>query len=67
MLVLPNATSFVCYQIHFGKGFFFCTMAVVLVKEATLIVTMDDLDFGIKDVTFEAKVLNGGQCVLVLI
>jgi hypothetical protein len=42
-------------------------MAVVLVKEATLVVTMDDLDFGIKDVTYEAKVLNGGQCVMVLI
>jgi len=28
------------------------------VKEAKLVVMMDDLDFGIRDVTFEAKVLN---------
>jgi hypothetical protein len=33
-------------------------MDVILVKEARLIVVMDDLDFEIKDVTFEAKVLN---------
>jgi hypothetical protein len=30
----------------------------VLVKEAKVVVTVDDLDFGIKDVAFEAKVLN---------
>jgi hypothetical protein len=33
-------------------------MVVVLVKEVRLIVAMDDLDFKIKDVTFEAKVFN---------
>jgi hypothetical protein len=33
-------------------------MVIVLVKEATLVVVMDDLDFGIRNVTFEAKVLN---------
>jgi hypothetical protein len=27
-------------------------------KEARIVVAVDDLDFGIKDVTFEAKVLN---------
>jgi hypothetical protein len=33
-------------------------MAIVLMKEAKLVVVVDDLDFGIRDVTFEAKVLN---------
>jgi hypothetical protein len=33
-------------------------MVVVLVKEVKLVVVVDDLDFGIKDVAFEAKVLN---------
>jgi hypothetical protein len=33
-------------------------MVVVLVKKIWLVVVMDDLDFGIKDVTFEANVLN---------
>jgi hypothetical protein len=33
-------------------------MVVVLVKEARLVVAMDDLDFRIKDVAFDAKVLN---------
>jgi len=33
-------------------------MAIVIMKEARLIVEMDDLDFRIRDVTFEAKVLN---------
>jgi hypothetical protein len=33
-------------------------MAIVLVKEARLVVAMDELDFGIRDVTFEAKVFN---------
>jgi hypothetical protein len=28
------------------------------VKEARLVITLDDLDFGIKDFTFEAKVFN---------
>ncbi len=33
-------------------------MVVVLVKEVRLVVAIDDLDFGIRDVVFEAKVLN---------
>jgi hypothetical protein len=33
-------------------------MAIILVKEARLVVGKDDLDFEIRDVTFEAKVLN---------
>jgi hypothetical protein len=33
-------------------------MVIVLVKEARLIVAMNDLDFGIKDVAFEVKVFN---------
>jgi hypothetical protein len=33
-------------------------MVVVLVKEARLVVAMDDLDIRIKDVAFDAKVLN---------
>ncbi len=45
-------------KFHFGKVFFFNKMAIILVKEARLIVAMDDLDFGIRDVVFEAKVFN---------
>ncbi len=33
-------------------------MVVVLMKKAQLVVTVDDLDFGIKDVTFETKMFN---------
>jgi hypothetical protein len=33
-------------------------MIIVLVKGVQLIVMMDDLDFGIKNVEFEAKVFN---------
>jgi hypothetical protein len=33
-------------------------MVVVLMKEARLVVKVDDLDFRIKDVAFEANVLN---------
>jgi hypothetical protein len=33
-------------------------MAILLLKEVRLVVTMDDLDFKIKDVAFEAKVFN---------
>jgi hypothetical protein len=33
-------------------------MVVVLVKEIRLVVAMDNLDFGVKDVVFEAMVLN---------
>jgi len=59
LLVLPSVASFVCYQIHLGKFFIFIyTMDVVLVKEARLVVVVDDLDYGIKNVAFEANVLN---------
>jgi hypothetical protein len=33
-------------------------MAIVLVKEAWLVVMMNDLDFGVRNVVFQAKVLN---------
>jgi hypothetical protein len=33
-------------------------MVVVQVKEVIFVVAVDDLDFGIKNVAFEAKVLN---------
>jgi hypothetical protein len=33
-------------------------MDVILVKEVILVVVVDDLDFKIKDVAFEAKVFN---------
>jgi hypothetical protein len=33
-------------------------MVIVPMKEAKLIVEVDDLDFGIRDVAFEAKVFN---------
>ncbi len=33
-------------------------MVFVTMKEARLVVTVDDLDFKIRDVAFEAKVLN---------
>ncbi len=46
-----SVISFVCYQIHFGKFFFFsCTMVVFPMKEVWLVITMDDLDFEVKDV-----------------
>ncbi len=56
--VFATITFAKCYFIFFFKfilvisTFFFCTM-VVLVKEARLVVVVDDLDFGIKDVTFD--------------
>jgi hypothetical protein len=54
-----STTSFVGCQIHFGKFYFpFCTRVVAPMKEVQLVVVIDDLDFGIKDVVFEAKVLN---------
>jgi hypothetical protein len=34
-------------------------MAIVLVKEAQLVVAVDDLDFEVRNVAFEAKVFNG--------
>jgi hypothetical protein len=58
LLVLSNVTSFVCCQIHFGNLFIFGTMADVLMKEARLVVAVDDLDFEIGDITFEAKMFN---------
>jgi hypothetical protein len=33
-------------------------MVLALVKEARLIITLNDLDFGFKDLTIEAKVFN---------
>jgi hypothetical protein len=33
-------------------------MVDVLVKEAIIIIVVDDLDFGIRDVALEAKVFN---------
>jgi hypothetical protein len=33
-------------------------MVVVLMKEVRLVIAVDDLDFKIKDVAFEAKVFN---------
>jgi len=58
LFILPSATSFVYCQIHFGKSFpFFYTM-VVLVKEARLIIVVDELNFKIRDVAFEAHVFN---------
>ncbi len=58
LLVLPNGTSFVCYQIHFGKFFFLTIMATILVKEGKLVVVVDDLDFKIRDVAFETNMFN---------
>ncbi len=37
---------------------FFYTMVVILLKEIILIVELDNLDFGIRDVGYEAKVFN---------
>ncbi len=36
----------------------FYTMAIVSLKEAKIIVVVDDLDFEIRDVAFESKVFN---------
>jgi hypothetical protein len=33
-------------------------MAIVLMKEAQLVVVVNDLDFGVKDVAFEIKLFN---------
>jgi hypothetical protein len=52
LLLLPRATSFFFKFILVSSTFLFCTM-VVLVKEARLVVVVDDLDFGIKDVAFD--------------
>jgi hypothetical protein len=54
-----SATLFVGCQIHFGKFYFLsCTMVVIPMKEVGLVVVVDDLDFGVRNVVFEAKVLN---------
>jgi hypothetical protein len=33
-------------------------MVIIPMKEAIVVVAVDDLDFGIKDVVFEAKMFN---------
>jgi len=33
-------------------------MAIIVMKEGRLLVGVDDLDFGVRDVAFEAKLLN---------
>ncbi len=38
--------------------FFWGTMVVIIMKEARLVVGVDDLDFGIRNVAFETKVFN---------
>jgi hypothetical protein len=54
-----SSISFVGCQIHFSKFYFLsCTLPIVPVKKVQLVVTMDDLDFGVKDIMFEVKVLN---------
>jgi hypothetical protein len=58
LFVLPSVTSFVCCQIHFGKFFYILKKAIIQVKEARLVIVVDDLNFRIRDVTFEAKVFN---------
>ncbi len=45
---------------HFGKFHFFSyTMGIVLVKEVQLVVAVNDLDFGVRNVAFEANMFNG--------
>ncbi len=51
------AISFVGCQIHFDKFFFFLHNGCCS-NERSSIVTVDDLDFGIKEVTFETKMFN---------
>ncbi len=59
LLVLPSATSNVCCQIQFRDFYFFKNIMVVIpMKEVKLVVAVDDLDFGIRDVAFEANVFN---------
>ncbi len=56
---LFSTTLFVCCQIYFDNFYFLsCTMFIVSLKEVQLVIAMDDLDFKIKDVVFEAKVFN---------
>ncbi len=50
---------FVLKFILVNFGFFiFCTMVIVPLNEAKVIFVVDDLDFGVRDVAFEAKVFN---------
>ncbi len=73
MFLLVYVLSCVFATFSFTKCYFICllsnsfwqiiyscfyTIAIVLVKETRLLITVDDLDFKIKDVAFEAKVLN---------
>ncbi len=53
-------TSFICYQIHFSKFYFLCT---IIMKEIKLIVVMNDLDFIIKDVAFHMRCSKGPPIV----
>ncbi len=54
-----STISFVGCQIRFGKFYFpFRVVVVVPMKEARLVVEIDDWDFKIKDVAFESKVFN---------
>ncbi len=60
---MPNAFvvlshMFVIKFILVSSFFLFCTMSTIVMKEDILVVVVDDLDFGILDVVFEAKVLN---------
>ncbi len=49
---------FVVKFILVNPYFFFCAMVTILMKEVKIVVVVDDLDFGIKDIAFEAKVFN---------
>ncbi len=49
---------FVVKFILVSSFFLFCTMSTIVMKEDILVVVVDDLDFGIINVVFEAKVLN---------
>ncbi len=59
-MCLLSITLFICYQINLGKFyfFFFCTMVVVTIKEAQLVFVMDNLNFRIRNVAFEANVFD---------
>ncbi len=49
---------FVVKFIYISSIYLFCTMDIVLMAKVRLVVVVDDLDFRIKDFTFEAKVFN---------
>jgi hypothetical protein len=42
----------------FVRFFFSCTIVVIIMKEVQLVVVMDDLNFGIRDVMFEVKLFT---------